>query len=171
MIEFFFDVINKGHLMNYKLKYYAVFSLNFSVGSSFINASTMTNNYQFERLFTDWAMAFNERNLSKSCNLFSRKIVADYRGIARKNYRSICNGFKKIFSDSSRQYHYHFKLREIYQSGSLAAVRITWFLKISDKNGAILTTQDEGLDVLEKDKRGNWKIVNYLSYALNEPGV
>ncbi|KTD04657.1 hypothetical protein [Legionella feeleii] len=118
----------------------------------------------FKKLFTNWTTAFNHRELAKSCNLFSVHVVADYRGISRKNYTSICNGFKKIFADDIRKYHYSFKLHEIYQSEFLAAVRITWYLKITNKNGRVTHVQDEGLDILEKNSKGEWKIINYLSY-------
>ncbi|MCC5015227.1 MULTISPECIES: hypothetical protein [unclassified Legionella] len=118
----------------------------------------------FKKLFTNWTTAFNNRELAKSCNLFSVHIVADYRGISRKNYTNICNGFKKIFADDTRKYHYSFKLHEIYRSEFLAAVRITWYLEIANKNGGVIHVQDEGLDILEKNSKGEWKIINYLSY-------
>lgn len=118
----------------------------------------------FKKLFTDWTTAFNNRELVKSCDLFSLHVVADYRGIKRKNYTNICNGFKKIFTDDLRKYHYSFKLHEIYKSEFLAAVRITWYLKITNKNGSVTYVQDEGLDILEKNGKNKWKIINYLSY-------
>ncbi|WP_019216758.1 hypothetical protein [Legionella tunisiensis] len=120
-----------------------------------INEDRMT----FKKLFTDWTTAFNNRELAKSCYLFSVNVVANYRGVKRKNYTNICNGFKKIFTDDSRKYHYHFKLHEIYQSRFLAAVRITWYLKVTNKDGRVTYVQDEGLDILEKTAKVSGKLL------------
>jgi ketosteroid isomerase-like protein len=118
----------------------------------------------FHQLFTEWTRAFNQKNLEKSCQLFSTSVIATYRGIPEKNYRDICDGFKTIFQSTNKQYHYTFKLHDVYRSGHLAAVRITWYLRVTSNNQLVEELEDEGLDVFEKDKSNHWKIVNYLAY-------
>lgn len=121
------------------------------------------NRLLFENIFRRWTDAFNQRNLSTSCEFFSKSLVADYQGTKQKNYETICNGFKKIFDQSNRHYHYDFKIHQIYHRDDLAAIRVTWYLDIY-KNGKLLSrSQDEGLDVLEK-QHGEWRIVNYVAY-------
>lgn len=121
----------------------------------------------FQKLFSDWTNAFNRKQINPSCALFAKSLQADYRGAPSKTYTSICNGFKQVFSDPARHYHYRFKIRHVYRSGNLAAVRITWYLDVTENQKIILSTHDEGLDILEKTSAG-WKIVNYLAYDVTE---
>ena len=120
----------------------------------------------FQTIFSDWTKAFNEKNLTASCDLFSKKLSANYRGITPKNYTNVCGGFKKIFQEKNRDYQYNFKIQHVYQADHLAAVRITWYLKIYENKKLISSSQDEGLDVLEQDENGTWHIVNYLGYPV-----
>lgn len=135
--------------------------------SSPIYSSTTSERHDFaaiEILFKSWTRAFNQKDLTNTCLLFSKSVIADYQGIPQKNYVSICDGFKKIFNQSKLSYQYHYKIHHIYRSDNLAAVRITWYLDIYENNKKISATKDEGLDVLEKNKQDNWQIVNYLAY-------
>lgn len=118
----------------------------------------------FEKIFSDWTEAFNHKNLAQSCQLFSKDVIATYQDYPTKNYDNICNGFKKIFSNSHLIYQYHFKLHNVYQSENLAAVRITWYLKLFENGKLKSETQDEGLDIFQKNSTGKWEIVNYLGY-------
>lgn len=121
----------------------------------------------FHDLFENWTKGFNNKDLTVSCALFSKSVIADYRGVPQKNYDDICNGFQKIFKDPNRKYQYRFKLHDVYHSGDLAAVRITWYLVVEEQENnkkVTHTIQDEGLDVLEKNKDGKWQIVNYIGY-------
>jgi uncharacterized protein (TIGR02246 family) len=128
------------------------------------NANQETDSAMFERLFQNWTNAFNRKDLAGTCNFFSKDVVADYRGVPHKNYKSICDSFKKTFAENDRRYKYRFKLHEIYRSGNLAAVRVTWYLSISKDGKPISETTDQGLDVFRKEKDGTWRIVNYLGY-------
>lgn len=125
----------------------------------------------FEKVFDEWTQAFNQKNLTQTCNLFAKSIIANYQGSPQKNYASICNGFKKIFANNDLKYHYTFKLYSVYLSGDIAAVRITWYLYKEKKMKKTLVTQDEGLDVLRKNKQGQWQILNYLAYPVLQPSA
>lgn len=118
----------------------------------------------FNRIFEDWTAAFNRKDLSKSCALFSKSVTADYQGARPKTYSSICEGFGKIFADGHRRYRYRFKLHHVYRSGDLAVARITWYLSIYEHNRRISVTRDEGLDVFQRNPLGKWEIVYYLAY-------
>lgn len=125
------------------------------------------NELLFQRIFTAWTNAFNHKELSASCDLFAKEVIADYRGVPQKNYAAICDGFKKIFSDKDRQYQYRFKLHRIYRWGDLATTRITWYLSIFEKGKLVSSMQDEGIDVFVKNKLGEWEIVNYIGYGVS----
>lgn len=119
----------------------------------------------FTNIFKNWTDAFNHKDL-KSCNLFSKHLIANYQGAPTKNYMTICNGFKKIFNEKDKRYHYTFKLHQIYRKDNLATVRVTWYLTIYEKNKIVSKTQDEGLDIFEKDQKSTWKIIQYLAYPV-----
>lgn len=119
----------------------------------------------FQKVFTDWTAAFNKKDLNKTCGLFSLTVSADYQGYPTKNYASLCEGFETIFKDT-KHFDYSFKINQVYRSGDLAAVRITWKLRITDNGKLISEGQDEGMDIFQKDSLGHWKIVNYLGYGV-----
>jgi len=139
-----------------------VFSCIFLMVSEAANASDRD---EFTALFEHWTTAFNHKDLSATCALFAKNVSANYRGTPRKNYASICGGFKKIFHDPNKQYRYQFRLHQIYRSQNLAAVRITWYLQMLEKGKSLVHTQDEGLDVMRKNQ-GQWQIVNYVGYQV-----
>lgn len=117
----------------------------------------------FQHIFSVWTDAFNRKDLAGSCDLFSVHVEANYQGAPRKNYESICNGFKKVFQEN-RDYKYHFKLHQVYHSNDMASIRVTWYLQIYKHGKVISRTVDEGLDVFQRDKEGRWKIIYYLAY-------
>lgn len=122
---------------------------------------------EFEKIFTEWSLAFNQKDLNKTCALFSRSVVANYQNVPAKNYDALCKGFKDVFQQDEKQYHYHFKLNNVYVSGNLAVARITWYLKVTEKGKVISTVQDEGIDVFQKNSEGDWEIINYLAYPVS----
>lgn len=135
--------------------------------SNFVSADSKHDNKQlFNQIFSEWTNAFNNKDLAKSCELFSPKVVADYQGYPRKNHHTICHGFKKVFLEPDHRYQYSFKLHEIYRANNLAAVRITWYLKVFENDKLKSSTQDEGMDIFEKNSAGKWQIVNYIGYPI-----
>jgi len=134
--------------------------------SSIVTAEPPQNNQKdFEDIFNQWITFFNKKDLAGTCALFSKNVVADYYGFEQRNYTMICDGFKDAFQQKENRYEYQYKLHHVYQERNLAAVRITWYLKIYDeKNKVISAVQDEGIDVFEKEDNGKWVIVNYLAF-------
>lgn len=122
---------------------------------------------QFHDIFAKWTEAFNAKKLKDTCALFSPKVKADYQGVPSKNYTAICDGFKTTFADSIHEYHYRFKINDVYHAGNLAVVRITWYLDTYANHQRINVTRDEGIDVLQKTADGKWQIVNYLAYEVS----
>jgi ketosteroid isomerase-like protein len=158
-----FDLRFLGEKSMHKFIICTIFLASISI-TSHLYAATQSNDYLlFERVFNDWTAAFNQKNVSASCGLFARSVTADYQGVPTKTYTSICDGFKKIFQEA-KQYQYRYQLHQVYRSGNFAAVRLTWFLSIYENGKQISFTQDEGLDIFEKNKSGQWEIVNYLGY-------
>jgi ketosteroid isomerase-like protein len=118
----------------------------------------------FEKIFSDWTDAFNQREAAKTCELFAKSAVASYQGVPEKNYDAICNNLKKILAKSDRKYQYSYKIQDVYRSQSLAAVRVTWYLQEYVQDKMVSLTVDQGLDVFQQNKDGQWQIVNYVAF-------
>ena len=101
----------------------------------------------FNQIFTAWSDAFNHQDLKKTCDLFSKNLVFEFQDAPIKNYNQVCNNFKKIFNEKNRRYHYAYKIHHIYAENNLAAIRITWFLKIDENGKTISNSREEGMDV------------------------
>lgn len=144
--------------------------LNLFIGLLFCIAFTAhaqsNDDILFDKLFKDWTEAFNQKNVVQSCALFSKSVVADYQGVPQKNYQSICDGFKTIFKDKNRVYHYQYKIHQVNRSDNLATVRITWYLYLTENGKTKMISQDEGIDVLKKNSQDDWKIINYVAYPV-----
>lgn len=121
------------------------------------------DNDGFTRLYDDWTAAFNRKDSKEVCKLFSKNVVADYPGIPTRDYPTICNKLTRLLQEEERQYHYRYEFRNVYRSGGLAAIRITWFLTTTEGREKT-TLVEQGLDVLQKNRAGKWEIVNWISY-------
>lgn len=120
----------------------------------------------FQGIFTSWTQAFNQKEFPRVCDLFSKSITADYQGAPRKNYSSMCDGFRKIFQEKEMRYRNSFKIHQIYHANNLAAVRVTWYLDVYKKGVRISSIQEEGMDVFQKQADGKWRIVNFIAYPI-----
>ncbi len=128
-------------------------------------AGQHSDELMFEKIYSSWTHSYDQKDLPATCSLFSRHITANYQGISEINYTSLCNAFKKTFKDP-REYQYTFKIKQVHRTGPLAAVRVTWYLRISEHGKFISESRDEGLDIFQKDAKGHWKIINYLGYPV-----
>jgi len=130
-----------------------------------VHAAAVENSHViFDKIFHDWTDGFNQKDIVVSCGLFSKNVVANYQGTPQKNYETICNGFKEIFGEKNRDYHYRYQLKNVYYTDNLAAARITWYLTIYEYGKVISEVQDEGIDILEKNNAGKWQIINYIAF-------
>jgi ketosteroid isomerase-like protein len=129
-------------------------------------ADASNDEVNFQKLFTEWTNAFNQKQYPKVCHLFAKSVHADYQGSSQKNYAKICEGFRKIFQEKEMTYHNDFKIHHIYRSDDLAAVRITWYLNIY-KNGKHMSfIQEEGLDIFQRQTNKKWEIINFIAYPV-----
>lgn len=123
----------------------------------------------FDKLYADWTAAFNKKDMVGTMSIFSPTCVASLPDATHKTYDQIDAGFKKLFADKSKSYKYTYDVHNIYHTGDLAAVRITWHLATYE-NGKLLEKNNEhGLDVLQRDKKGAWQIVNWVAFAEHLP--
>lgn len=127
------------------------------------NPSKEEDKLLFEKIFTEWTQAFNRKDLKKTCDLFSKDLTATYKGTTQKNYDSVCEKFKKLFSQD-KQYQYRFEIHQVYHSLDLAAIRITWYLTVDEPGKKTALIEEEGMDILKPDADGQWKIINFLGY-------
>jgi uncharacterized protein (TIGR02246 family) len=115
--------------------------------------------------FTQWMTAFNAGDAEKACALFSPDLIAQIRGLPERGYAVACDVIKQSLSDPSKAYTYALDLKEILVSGDLAVARLTWTLKVRQKQTATETSYEEySLDILRRQQDGSWKLVRFLMY-------
>lgn len=119
----------------------------------------------FDKLYADWTKAFNKKDMDGTMSIFSPTCVASLPDAHHKTYDQIRAGFVKLFADKTHNFQYSYDVYNIYHTGDLAAVRITWHLTATSPGKAPEKNNELGLDVLKKDASGAWKIVNWVAFS------
>src|SRR5208283_2668683 len=74
----------------------------------------------------DWTEAFNARDASKTCDLFSAELVSTMRDRPDEGHDAVCSRIAAALADRNLAMRYTPKIEEIIVSGDLAVVRIVW---------------------------------------------
>lgn len=111
-----------------------------------------------------WTQAFNAGRADEVCDLFSRDLLADVRGIPLRDFNGQCDILKKALADGTRRLSYRHDIRDVTVEGRMAAVRLVWTLTAREAGGRVATTIDQGLDVFRREDDGRWRIVRYMSF-------
>ena len=130
--------------------------------------SAETEQAAIRAALTKWTEDFNAGNVNEVCGLFAPNLRYDYRGFPERNYREICDGLHRSLTDQTRRYSYSLAIKETIVSSDLAAVRLTWTLRIDKPDAAPQISQEHGIDIFRKQSDGTWKIITFIAY--NEPG-
>jgi uncharacterized protein (TIGR02246 family) len=117
---------------------------------------------------TQWMAAFNAGDAEKSCALFAHDLIAQVRGQPERSYTDLCNLLTRSLNDRSKTYSYTVDIKEILVAGDLAAVRLTWTLKVRQRDtGTETTSVEPGLDIFRRQADGSWKISRFMSYEVS----
>jgi ketosteroid isomerase-like protein len=119
---------------------------------------------EIESALTQWTADFNAGRVDKLCDLFSRELRVDFRGLPERGYAAQCDLLKKSLADKTRTFSNTFAIKEILVWDDTAVVRLTWTSTIQPKEGRAITAVEPGLDVFRKEKDGRWRIVRYMAY-------
>lgn len=115
--------------------------------------------------FAQWTQDFNARRADKTCDLFAKDLVANYRGVPERGYDRQCKILHDSLSDPERAYRYALTIREILVFGDIAMARIAWTLTIRDTaTGKETTLIEPGLDLFRRESDGRWRIFRYIAY-------
>jgi steroid delta-isomerase len=114
---------------------------------------------------TQWMEAFNAGDVEKACALFAPDLIAQVRGQGERGYAAQCDLLKRSLSDPIKTYSYALVVKEILVAGDVAVVRLTWTLKVRQKDtGKEITSDEFGIDVFRRQADGSWKIARFMSY-------
>jgi steroid delta-isomerase len=115
--------------------------------------------------FAQWTQDFNAQRADKTCDLFARDLVANYRGVPERGYDRQCKILHDSLSDPERSYRYALTIKEILVFGDIAVARIAWTLVIRDTTtGKETTVIEPGLDLFRRESDGQWRIFRYVAY-------
>ena len=114
---------------------------------------------------TQWMEAFNAGDAAKVCGLFAPDLIAQVRGQPERGYTDLCDLLKRSLSDPTKTYSYALAVKEILVAGDVAVVRLTWTLKVRQKDtGKEITSDEFGIDIFRRQADGSWKIARFMSY-------
>ncbi len=113
---------------------------------------------------TEWANAFNARDASKSCDLFSAELISTMRGRPDEGRDAVCQRIAAALADRNFSLRYAARIEEVILSGDLAVVRLVW--SVTTRRGATIVAWEEpGLDVFRRETDGKWRIFRFLAFS------
>ena len=112
----------------------------------------------------EWTDAFNARDASKSCDLFSAELISTMRGRPDEGRDAVCRRIESTLANRKLSLRYAAKIEEIILSGDLAVVRLVWSL--TTRQGAkVVAWEEPGLDVFRREADGKWRIFRFLAFS------
>lgn len=115
---------------------------------------------------TSWMTSFNAGDLGAVCDLFSRDLRYNYRGLPERGYDDICAGLHRSLSDPDRHYAYSMDIKDILVRGDLAVVRVVWTLTVTRRGIAQTAVSTEiSMDMFRDEPDGHWRIVRFVAYG------
>jgi len=119
-----------------------------------------------ERLL-QWTADFNAGSKAAACDLFSKTLIADYRGAPETDYAARCRLLERAIDNPTHRFHYADPLiKEIIVEGDLAVVRIEWTETVTPGD---ITLIEPGMDIFRKETDGKWRIIRYIAYDEERP--
>ena len=111
-----------------------------------------------------WAADFNARRAESACNLFSKELIATFRGEGDTGYEHRCKLIKKALEDTARTYRYDLDLEWVIVEGNLGVARPNWTLHVMPGD---IRSREPGMVVFRKEADGKWRIIRYIAYDEN----
>jgi len=116
-----------------------------------------------------WADAFNNRDTSRICDLFSVSLIATTPDAPNRLRSQVCENLDRVLAQTDRRLHYESTIHEVIVSGNVAIVRLDWTLRVT-KNRRVSTTLEHGMDVF-RHEHGTWSIVRFLAFSDTSKGA
>jgi ketosteroid isomerase-like protein len=112
-----------------------------------------------------WMADFNAGRADKVCDIFAPVLRADVKGAGERDFDAQCKVLRGALADPARSLSYALDIKDIFNAGDMAAVRLAWTLTTRVKEtGAVTTVEEQGLDVFGRDSDGHWRIIRFVSY-------
>jgi ketosteroid isomerase-like protein len=112
-----------------------------------------------------WMADFNAGRADKVCDIFASVLRADVKGAGERDFDAQCKVLRDALADPARSLSYALDIKDIFNAGDMAAVRLVWTLTARVKEtSAVTTVEEQGLDVFGRDSDGHWRIVRFVSY-------
>lgn len=112
----------------------------------------------------EWSDAFNTREASKCCDLFSADLISTMRGRPDEGRDAVCRRIARALADRNVSLRYTAKIEEIILSGELAVVRLVWTM--TTRRGAkVVAWEEPGVDVFRREGDGKWRIFRFLAFS------
>ncbi len=112
----------------------------------------------------EWTDAFNARDASKTCDLFSADLISTMRGRPDEGRDAVCRRIAAALAARNISLRYAARIEEIILSGDIAVVRLVW--SVTTRRGAKVAAWEEpGVDVFRREEDGKWRILRFLAFS------
>ena len=116
------------------------------------------------RRLTDWAAAFNARDVAKTCDLFSADLVSTMSGRADEGRAAVCGRIAAALANQHVAIRNVPEIEEIIVRDDLAVVRLTWL--VSTTRGAVTdVSKERGMDIFRREADGQWRILRFVAFT------
>ena len=112
-----------------------------------------------------WTDDFNTGNSAVVCDLYSQRLIMEFRGVPERNYEKQCSFLKGFLQGGQPSVRFFPTIKDIVARRDYAIVRATWTIATPVPGQAEpKIIEDASLDIfhLEPDRR--WRIVRSLGF-------
>jgi uncharacterized protein (TIGR02246 family) len=114
---------------------------------------------------TDWVDAFNAREVSRTCDLFSADLISTMRGRPDEGREAVCDRIAKALASRRSRIHYTLHIKEIIVSGDIAIARLEW--RVKTRTGPVnRLSYEPGIDIFRKEADGEWRIIRFIAFSV-----
>ena len=135
-----------------------------AVAPSSAFADVETDKAAIAARLTAWSDAFNARDASGACDLFSADLVSTMRGRSDEGRDGVCRRIAAALADRGLTMRYAPQIEEILVSGDLAVVRLVWSVT-AQRGSKPAVSKEPSLDVFRREADGQWRIIRFLAFS------
>ncbi len=141
-----------------------VTALLFTVASPSAYAGVEADKAAIAARLEAWSDAFNARDASQTCDLFSADLLSTVRGRPDEGRDAVCRRIAVALADRNLTMRYAPDIEEVIVSGDLAVVRIVWSVTVQDGPRSTVS-KEPGIDVFRREADGRWRILRFLAFS------
>jgi uncharacterized protein (TIGR02246 family) len=125
---------------------------------------------QLRETFEKWIAAYHKRDLAGCVAIFADDVSFSFQGTPDAKKADLEKSYRGEFTHPESAGEWVPQFEEFECSGDLGFVRSTWKLEAKTADGKTeIKSQNRSVDILRREKDGQWRIFRSLNYPLVPP--